>query len=414
MTGAQHEPSDSARDAADPAISKGDSAIARARRFVLAMGIVAMLGDLTYEGARSISGPYLALLGASATAVGAIAGAGELAGYALRVVSGWLADRTRAHWPMVALGYGINLVAVPGLALTGRWEHAAVLVVLERIGKALRSPSKSALMATAGAHIGHGKAFGLEEALDQIGAVGGPLIVAGVMALRAGDPADASRAAFAALAIPVLGTLAVLRFANRRLALPEPAEHASTKPAAREGLGARFEWTLAAIGMVGFGFPDWAIVAVHAGREGLLGPGSLPIAYAVVMGVDGAAALAFGSLFDRIGLRALALGCALGAIAPFLSFSDSMVPFVVGSLLWAIALGALESISKAAIAASVSPGSRGRAYGLFFGVFGVAWWLGSTALGALYDASPMWAAAVSTGAQALGAITLLVIARTRG
>jgi len=389
----------------------GDAEVRRrAHRFVVAMGIVAMFGDLTYEGARSISGPYLAMLGASATAVGLVAGLGELVGYAMRVVVGWLADRTRAHWPLVALGYGINLVAVPALALTERWELAALLVVLERLGKAIRSPSKSTLLAGAAVHLGEGKAFGLEEALDQIGAVGGPLVVAGVMALRGGTEIDASRAGFAVLLVPVLATLAVLRIARRRFAMPVEAQ-AHDEAGGTPGLGARFWLTLAAVSLLGVGMSDWALLAYHARHAHLLSSASLPLAYAIVMGIDGAAALALGALFDRIGLKALALGALLATAAPALLFGGSLASFAGGAALWAIGLGGLESISKAAVAKAAPPAARARAFGWFFGAFGVAWWLGSSVLGALYDRSLDAMIAVSIGAQALGTIGLIALAR---
>ncbi len=382
----------------------------RAHRFVVAMGIVAMFGDFTYEGARSISGPYLAMLGASATVIGLVAGLGELVGYALRVVAGWVADRTEAHWPLVAAGYGINLVAVPALALTERWELAALLVVLERLGKAIRSPSKSALLAGPAAHVGEGKAFGLEEALDQIGAVGGPLIVAGVIALRGGTEVDGARTGFACLLVPVLLTLAVLRVARRRFAMPIDAREApgTTPPAA---LGARFYLTLAAVSLLGFGMADWAILAFHARHTELVSGAGLPVAYAMVMGLDGAAALVLGALFDRIGLRALALAGVAAAAAPVFVFGSSVAELAVGAALWAVGLGALESISKAAVSKAAPPAARGRAFGLFFGVFGVAWWLGSSVLGALYDRSLAAVVLTSTIAQALGALALVALAR---
>lgn len=383
----------------------------RAHRFVIAMGVVALFGDLTYEGARSISGAFVALLGASAATVGFVVGLGELAGYGLRIAFGWLADRTGAHWLLVALGYGVNLVAVPGLALADRWEAAAALVVLERIGKALRSPSKSTLLSGAAEHVGHGKAFGLEEALDQVGALAGPLLVAAVVAARA-DSIDGYRRAFAALLVPVLLGLAVLALA-RRTALPAE-EHATSSSGAGAPLGRRFYLVLGAVSLVAFGFLDWALLAVHAQRTELLAPGTIPIAYACAMGIDGAAALGFGVLFDRIGLRALALAALLCALAPLGLLGGGLAAFGAGLGLWAVGLGALESIAKAAVGKSAPREARGRAFGLFFGAFGVAWWLGSSLLGTLLDASPRAALAVSVLAQAAGAAWLFALARSEG
>jgi MFS family permease len=368
------------------------SDVDRAKRLVLAIGVAAAFGDLTYEGARSISGPYLALLGASATTIGFVVGLGELGGYGARVLFGWIADRSGAHWTMVAMGYGVNLVAVPCLALADRPGTAALLVVLERLGKALRSPSKGVLLSAAADDLGHGKVFGIEEALDQLGAFVGPLVVAAV---------------FAALLVPVLATLAALAIA-RRSALPTAP---TTSDTARTVLPRRFFQVLGAISLVACGFVDWALLAVHAESSSLLTPGTLPLAYAVLMAIDGAAALAFGTLFDRFGLRILALAAALAASAPLLAFQTTLGPFLVGCALWAVALGALESIAKAAVGKSAPREARGRAFGLFFGGFGLAWWLGSTAIGALLDASREAAMAFAAILPAIGAVWLFVLAR---
>ena len=401
-----------------------------AQRFVVTMGVVAALGDFTYEGARSISTPYLGLLGASAAAIGMVAGLGEFVGYALRVVAGWWADRTRAHWLFLAIGYGLNLVAVPALALTERWELAAVLIVLERVGKALRSPSKSVLLAEVGPLLGEGKVFGFEEALDQVGAVAGPLLVLAVLSFSSGSDVTRARLAFAVLLVPVLVLLLFLRLAHRRFAEAHPPvleqpqspdgapseaappEAAPSEAAPSEAKLGRSVWlTLTAVSLIAFGFSDWAIVALHARDANLLSTTSLPLAYALLMGVDGVAALLFGVLFDRIGIRALALAALAPACAPWLLFEPALAPFVVGGVLWAIGLGALESISKAAIGKSVPRGQRGRAYGLFFGVFGLAWWAGSSIAGVLYGHSLVGLMAFSSAAPLAGALLLFGTSR---
>ena len=162
-------------------ISKGT-----ALKFVVLLGVVSLFADMTYEGARSITGPYLAILGASATAVGIVAGFGELIGYALRLVSGYISDRTGKYWTVTLFGYFINLLAVPLLALAGSWEVAAFLMITERMGKAIRNPSRDAMLSHATQSIGRGWGFGLHEAMDQIGAILGPLIVATVLYLNGG------------------------------------------------------------------------------------------------------------------------------------------------------------------------------------------------------------------------------------
>ncbi|MBB3187486.1 MFS transporter [Microbacter margulisiae] len=145
--------------------------------FIVLIGIVSLFADMTYEGARSITGPFLATLGASATAVGIIAGFGELIGNALRLLSGWISDKTHQYWTITFVGYFVNLLAVPMLALAGSWEMAALLMILERTGKAIRKPARDAILSNVTSTVGHGKGFGVHEALDQIGAVMGPLII---------------------------------------------------------------------------------------------------------------------------------------------------------------------------------------------------------------------------------------------
>ena len=187
---------------------------ASALKFVVLLGVVSLFADMTYEGARSITGPFLALLGASGTAVGLIAGLGELIGYSLRLASGYLADRTGRYWAITLVGYGLNMLAVPLLALAGRWEVAAALIICERMGKAIRTPARDAMLSHATHRVGHGWGFGLHEALDQAGAVVGPLAVAGVLVAGGGY-----QAAFAMLLVPAaitLGLLLLARWLNPR------------------------------------------------------------------------------------------------------------------------------------------------------------------------------------------------------
>jgi MFS family permease len=375
------------------------------------MGIVALFGDMTYEGARGLVGPYLGLLGASALAVGVAAGGGELAGYGLRLFTGWLADRTGAHWPLTILGYAFNLVVVPGLALVSSWQLAVVLVIAERVGKAVRSPARSTLMSYAARRAGEGKSFGLEEALDQIGAVAGPLLTAAAIALRPDSPLAAYRLAFGVLVVPALVTLVLVLTARRWFPAPEELE---PPPAAiPANLGGAFRTYLAAAALVGLGFADWALVAFHGGRSGLVSLAHLPLLYAAAMGVDALAALGFGHAFDRRGPGVLALSCIVGAIAaPLVFLGRSIALLLAGAALWAVALGAQESVYKAAIARMVPADQRARAYGVFFAVFGVAWFAGSVSMGWLYDRSRPALVALAVIAQ-LAAAPLFLQA-TRG
>src|SRR5438128_9665058 len=175
---------------------------------------------------------YLAQLGASGTAVGIIAGLGELLGYGLRVVSGRVAEKTGAFWPITLFGYAIQMISVPLLALAGSWQVAALLIVAERVGRATRNPPRDVMLSHAAKQIGgFGWAFGLHEALDQFGAMVGPLAIAGVLAVRHGG----YRLAFAVLAAPAAIMLAILLVA--RLLYPRPEEMETNPPDVRtEGL----------------------------------------------------------------------------------------------------------------------------------------------------------------------------------
>ncbi len=375
------------------------------------MGVVALFGDMTYEGARGLVGPYLAMLGASATAVGFVAGLGEFLGYALRIATGWLSDRTRAYWPIVIAGYAVNFIAVPGLALAGSWEVAAALVILERAGKALRSPAKSTLLSFAATHVGYGKTFGIEEALDQIGAVSGPLLTALVIWGAQAQPIDQRyRLAFAFLMLPVLLNLGLVLFAKRKFPKPEsfaPIEETPSAP-----LGSTYGWYIAAVMLLGLGFADWALVAYHANRAGLIGAATLPLLYAGVMAVDAVAALGFGTLFDRFGVRVLAVSSVVSAAcAPLVFLQPSLGVLIAGALCWAVGLGAQESIFKAAIAQFVPKAQRARAYGGFFGLFGLAWWIGSTLMGWMYERSLSGLVAFSAITQVAAVPLLLIVDR---
>jgi MFS family permease len=359
----------------------------RARTFVVIMGIVALFGDMTYEGARGLVGPWMGLLGASAVTIGFVAGLGEFLGYALRLATGWLADRTRAYWPLVIAGYAVNIVAIPGLALIGSWQAAVGLILLERIGKAVRNPARSTLVSYAANQAGAGKSFGIEEALDQIGAVIGPLLMAlAIWVMREEPVAMQYRIAFAILLLPALLNVAFVLFARRKYPRPESFE-AEERTVARP-MGRLFGWYVAAAMLLGLGFADWAIVAYHASHVGLLDLSTLPLLYAGVMGVDALAALSFGSLFDRFGLAVLAASTIVSAMfAPLAFLVPSAWLLVLGAGCWAIGMGAQDSIFKAAIAVMVDKPQRARAYGVFFAAFGLAWWIGSTTMGWLYERS---------------------------
>ncbi len=377
----------------------------RALRFVVLLGLVSLLADATYEGARSIAGPFLATLGATGTAVGIIAGFGELVGYGLRLVAGLVADRTRRYWTITLLGYAVNLTAVPLLALAGRWELAAALLIAERIGKAMRTPARDVMLSHATARLGAGWAFGLHEALDQVGAVAGPLLVAAILRGGAGY-----RTGFAALLVPAAAAIAVLLVARALYPRPQDLEPASV-PLESKGL-ARVYWLyLGAVGLVAVGYVDFPLIAFHFERTGVVSDVWIPIFYAVAMGVDAIAALVFGRLFDRFGIPVLAAVSLVSALVAPLAFLGGFHAALLGMALWGVGMGAQESVMRAAVAGMVPAERRGTAYGFFNAGYGFAWFAGSAALGALYDASLFGLLALAVIAQVAAAALFLALRR---
>ncbi len=348
---------------------------------VVLFGVVSLFADMVYEGGRSITGPYLALLGASGAAVGIVAGGGELLGYALRLVSGRVADATRLYWPLTIAGYVVQMAAVPALALAGSWPAAAVLIILERVGKAMRNPPRDAMLAGASTEIGRGWAFGVHEALDQVGALVGPLLAAGILALKGDYPL-----AFAILAIPAAITLATL--AVTRLTYPDPGGVSARKADTRtEGLPSEFWLYIAGAGLVAAGFADFSLMAFHFEKTGTVGTALVPVFYAVAMGTSGLGSLLFGRLFDRRGIVILVPLTAVTALFAPLAFLGNEGAAFAGTILWGVGLGVHESVMAAAVAQIVPQGRVASAYGLFNLGYGIAWFAGSAVIGVLYDIS---------------------------
>jgi len=352
-----------------------------AMKFVILIGVVSLFADATYEGARSITGPYLAVLGASATVVGIVAGFGELIGYALRLVSGYVTERTGKYWPITIFGYVINLVAVPLLALAGRWEVAAVLMVAERMGKAIRNPARDAMLSHASHEMGRGWGFGLHEAMDQTGAMLGPLVVAAVLYFRQGY-----QTGFAVLAVPAVLALAVLVAA--RMLYPSPRDLEIATPELETKGFPRVYWLyLGAVALIAAGYADFPLIAYHFQKTTGIPEIWIPVFYAVAMGTDAVAALILGRLFDRVGLSLMALVSLLTAAFAPLVFLGGFWFALGGMALWGVGMGAQESIVRAAVAEMVPASRRAAAYGIFNSGYGVAWFAGSAAMGLLYDVS---------------------------
>lgn len=365
-------------------------------RFVTTFGVISMLADIVYEGARSITGPLLASLGASALVVGVVTGIGEAAALALRLVSGPLTDRTRKFWAWTISGYALTVVTVPFLGVSSVLWIAATLVIAERVGKAVRSPAKDTLLSHATAVTGRGKGFAVHEAMDQIGAITGPLLVAGMLALTHVNYLPT----FAILALPGGATLLLLFWLRRRVPHPERYEHddyirgAADRPH-KLSLPLSF-WLYSgftAITMIGFA--TFGVLSFHMVQRGVLPVPAVPIVYAAAMAADAVAALLSGWAYDRVGPKSLAALPIVGATVPMLAFTDSLPGIVLGALLWGAAVGIQESTLRAVVADLVPPPRRATAYGVYAAVLGTATAIGGALTGYLYGVSiPMLIAVV--------------------
>jgi len=357
-------------------VSKEDRA--SAFRFIVCLGFVSLFADMTYEGAHSIIGPFLKDLGATATEVGIIAGLGEMIAASLRYFSGKLADRTRAYWTITTLGYFLNLVVVPGLAWAGNWYAAALFVIAERTGKSLRGPARDVLLSEATEVVGHGSGFGIHAAMDQTGAVLGPLLVALSIA-RTGH----INQAFLWLALPAGAAFVALllaRYARPTKGTPPPPPKHFTLP----GVFWPYVW---AAGILALGFVDFPLLAYHFQKQSLTKPEVIPILYAGAMGLNGLAALVLGKLFDRFGIQILSFGIVVSLLALPFGFLGGETGMFISVGCWAVGLGAQDATLRSGIAQVVSMNKRGSAFGAFNAVYGVMWFLGSVAMGLLYDRS---------------------------
>jgi MFS family permease len=365
-------------------------------RFITTFGVISMFADIVYEGARSITGPLLASLGATAFVVGVVTGIGEAAALALRLVSGPLTDRTRMFWSWTIAGYALTVIAVPFLGMASVLWVAATLVIAERVGKAVRSPAKDTLLSHATSVTGRGKGFAVHEAMDQIGAITGPLVVAGMLTVTQGNYLPT----FAVLAIPGAAALALLFWLRRRVPHPEryeDARHAYGAPGVRQKLElpVRF-WLYAGFsGITISGFATFGVLSFHMVQQGVLAPAAVPLVYAVAMAAAAVSALFSGWTYDRVGPKTLVVLPIIGAVVPMLAFTDSLPGIVLGALLWGTAVGIQESTLRAVVADLVPSARRATAYGVYAAVLGTATAIGGALTGYLYGVSiPMLIAVV--------------------
>lgn len=395
-------------------------------RVVWWFGFVSLAADMVYEGARSVYGPLLAALGASAVVVGLVTGAGEAVALVMRLAFGPIADRTGRYWSLTILGYGLTAVCVPLLAIAPRLgaaglAFAATMILLERLGKAVRSPSKSALLAHVAAAVGRGRGFGVHKALDQVGAFAGPLVVSAVVAV------SSLWVGMAVLAVP--GAIAMVLLLTLRRRVPDPGVYdEAPAPAATpdapprgwwaEAVGAGlsgdfFRYAIAASLTTG-ALVTFGIIGYHLTVDGLLPVAAVPIVYAGAMAVEAVAALLIGSIYDRTGTRVLLVVPVLVALVPALALSSALGAVLLGVVAWGFAQGVQDSTIKAVVAELVEAPRRATAYGVFAGIQGLLAIVGGVGAGWLYERSLVALVVVVAITQVVALLLLLDTFRRSG
>lgn len=363
--------------------------------FIILMAVVSLFNDMTFEGAASVLGAYETLLGMPTVWLTAISGAGALLGCSLRMLFGYLSDKTGKYWPFVLMGYGIDMISVPLLALVPEngWALAVVFILSEKLGKAIKKPAKSALVSFAAKQKGEGKSFALGEALDQIGACVGPLIVTSVFACTTNEAILRQyHLAFLFLGIPALACLGLLFVARIRYPKPEDFERSERK----EGIG-RFKITPAFLvfclggAIFAMGFLDsFSLLNKDILLKGVINESYLPLLYSYAMFIDALSALFFGFLYDKIGFYSLAVATLLSAPYGFLIFnSSSLWVIFLGLTSWGIGIGACESVLLSGVASLSSKENRARSYGFFELCYGVSAFGFSFLIAYLYEQSSL-------------------------
>ncbi len=360
---------------------------------IIMFGVISMLGDTVYEAARGSNSQYLNLLGISAAKVGLVFGIGEFLGYFIRLISGFLSDKSGKHWIFMFIGYGMLLV-VPLIGFTKNWNILIVLILMERIGKALRGPAKDTILSeVADRQVGIGFAFGLQEALDQIGAFIGPLIFTAVFYFAGQDSISQYQQGYKALFVPYGILMLFLTFvftnvtSNKLVPEVKKTHHS-------EHLQPIFWMYTAFTFFCTLGFVNFSTIGYHLKAQGLMSDGNITLVYSIAMIVDAATALVIGKLYDNLkvrtgrkagGLLVLMILPAISLFLPILTLSHSTALIVSGMIVFGVIMGIHETVMRSAIADVTPFDKRGTGYGVFNTGYGLALMGGAALMGLLYD-----------------------------
>jgi len=370
----------------------------KALKLIILLGLVSLFGDIIYEGARSVNGPYLAMLGANAAIVGLIVGIGELLGYGIRLISGYFSDKTKAYWFFTIAGYGL-LFTVPLLSVAGVWQLAALFIVSERIGKALRNPPRDTILSQATKQIGTGFGFGLHEFFDQIGAIIGPLIFAVFFFLLGTSSKTISdyQTGYSFLWIPFVLLMVFVFIAYFLVKKPEELEPVSATIEKEQDKLSKTFWLYTVFSFVTtIGFVNFALIGYHLKARNLFSDAQIPLFYMIAMAVDAVIALIIGKMYDQLktrrrnnkaGLLTLLIIPLLSLFIPFFAFSMNYVFILMSIIVWGVVMGSHETIMRSAIADITPLKKRGTGYGIFTTSYGFALFMGSVLVGVLYEYS---------------------------
>jgi MFS family permease len=361
---------------------------------IIIFGVISLLGDMVYESARSANSQYFNLLGVTAAQVGLVFGIGEFLGYFLRLVAGVLSDKSGKYWLFIFIGYGM-LIAVPLMGLTMNWNILIILILLERIGKSLRNPAKDTLLSgVAENQVGVGFAFGLQEALDQVGAFLGPLIFTLVFYLSGRHGISEYQLSYKLLIIPFILLLLFVYYAYRKIENERLLPQLKVKEFRNEKLKPIF-WIYSAFTFFcTLGFVNFSTIGFHLKANELMSDGNITMLYAIAMAVDAVAALVVGHAYDHFkvktnnktgGLLVLAAIPFITVLLPFLTLTKSIPLIVAGMMIFGIVMGTHETIMRSAIADLAPLYKRGTSYGIFNSAYGLALLIGSALMGWLYD-----------------------------
>ena len=380
-------------------------------RFVLAMGVVNLFADMTYEGGASVNGQFLGSLGASAAAIGILAGLGEFLGYTLRSVAGYFADRTGRHWVVTFVGYTLNLLAVPAMALAGSWQLGGALILTERVGRAFRKPTVEAMLSYSTAKHGRGWVYAVNTALDETGATVGPLAIALLLFLRAD-----LRTAYASLLVSAVLALAALIVARLHFPLPEQLERGGPPSATTRGFTSAYWLFMTAGSFFGAGVMSFELIAYHLSSSKTVGEPFIPLFLGAATAVSVAASLVLGRLYDKIGIATVVGAVVVSSLFSPLVFFGSVWLVLAGLALWGIGYAIQDTMLKSIVAGVLPQGRRNLAFGLFYVGYGGGWLAGSVITGMLYERSRVALVAFSIAVE-LAAIPLFLLAdraRERG